>query len=146
MGRYSPILRSHNPPNCTSYEITNIYIQIACQFTFTVPANQMHPLNIQRKYIYHNMAIQETSQRVWWFGGGGGTIRQNFIIHLTYKIYNSAMLYSKESNSWYTYFQTIIQIYTKKRKLYGPHTQFWAHSFPYMTQGWNYTVICGVTK
>jgi hypothetical protein len=27
-------------------------------------------------------------------------IWQSFIIHLTYKIYNSAMLYSKESNSW----------------------------------------------
>jgi hypothetical protein len=72
IGRYSPILQSHNPPNCTSYEITNIYIQMAYQFTFTVPANQMHPLNTQKKYIYHNMAIQETSQRVWWFGRGGG--------------------------------------------------------------------------
>jgi hypothetical protein len=55
-------------------------------------------------------------------GRGSGTIRQNFIIHLTYKIYNSAMLYSKESNSWY--FQTVIQIYIKRRKLYGQHTRF----------------------
>jgi hypothetical protein len=77
---------------------------------------------------------------------GDGTIRQNFIIHLTYKIYNSVMLHSKESNSWYTYFQTIIQIHIKRRKLYGQQTRFWAHSFPYMTQGWNYTVMCGVTK
>jgi len=66
MGRYSPILQCHNLTTCTNYEITNIYIQIACQFTFTVLANQMHPFNAQKKCIYHNMAIQETSQRMWW--------------------------------------------------------------------------------
>jgi hypothetical protein len=59
-------LQCHNLPTCTSYEITNIYIQIARQFTFTVPVNQRHPLNSQHKYIFHDMAIQETSQRVWW--------------------------------------------------------------------------------
>lgn len=79
-------------------------------------------------------------------GGDDDDNKANCIIHLTYMIHKSAMLYSKEPNSWYTYFQTIIQIYIKRRKLYGQHTWFWAHSFPYVTQGWNNTVICGVTK
>lgn len=121
-------------------EITNIYIQIACQFTITVPANWMHPLNFKQRYtLSQHDRSRNFSKCGGGGGGGGGAIGQNFTIHLTYKIYSSAMLYSKGSKSWYTYFQTIIQIYIKRRKLYGQHIWFWAHSFPYMTQGWNYS-------
>ena len=138
-GRYPPILQCHNPPTCTRWN--NKYIHSDCMSVHYHSSCKLNaPIKLQTEvHVITTWPFKKLLKVWWWWWWWGGAIGQNFTIHLTYKIYSSAMLYSKGSKSWYTYFQTIIQIYIKRRKLYGQHIWFWAHSFPYMTQGWNYS-------